>query len=329
MHDRVSTGINGMGRFGLHLLQYWIEHYDNAHFSIDYINDDYLTLDKIEGIIQNDKYLRLKSYLSFTENAIVVQLPGGNVKSIPYTNTDHEAIAWLGKPSLFLECSGKHTKKTDWHTVLTGATKHVIISATSWTADQILVYGFNHANKKNGKAEVVSYGSCTVNAYVPLAQLIHENYGVIDSDVNVIHNVPVHQIDAFDTLERKGCTLEVVAPHLLEFLTADNFVVNYTLVPYSGVSMLDYRFRIKSDVSEEAIKSALKNAVTEGKLKGLYALAPSDQGPDEHKFTSYSAVLIEPSIKRVGDNIYINAYFDNENSVNRYFDLANYFTEEV
>ena len=28
--------------------------------------------------------------------------------------------------------------------------------------------------------------------------------------------------------------------------------------------------------------------------------------------------------KKLGNNIYLQAYFDNENSVNRYFDLANY-----
>lgn len=328
MADKVFAGINGLGRFGLHLLQYWIEHYSEAQFDINYINDDYLTLSKVGEIIQGDQYLRLKSFVSIVDQTMVIKLPNGARHKIAYTNKNQEDIPWIGQPDLFLECSGKHTKKPDWQSVLVSSTKRVIISATSWNADQILVYGFNHTNLKNDD-KVLSYGSCTVNAYVPLAKLIHDNYIIEDSDVNVIHNVPIHQADSFNTLERRACTLELVAPHLLDFLNKDNFVVNYTLVPYTGVSMIDYRFRITSDTSEQAIVSTLKDAINNGSLKDLYLLSVADNGPTEHKFSPYSAILMQPSIKLAGKNLYIQAYFDNENSANRYFDVANYLTTKT
>ncbi len=258
-----------------------------------------------------------------------MQLPDGSTKIIPYTNVEYDQIPWLGKPALFLECSGKQTRKEGWNETLTGDTKHVIVSATSWTADQILVYGFNHEEFARDKHGAISYGSCTVNAYVPLAQLLHEQYGVLDSDVNVIHNVPVRQLESFDTIERRECTLELVAPHLLDFLDASNFLVNYSLVPYAGVSLIDYRFRLKAGDSEESIKAFIRDAIKAGSLRRLYGLVATDNGPEEHKFTSHSAVLVEPSIRRVGENLYLSAYFDNENSVNRYFDLTNYLTRRT
>ena len=49
-----------------------------------------------------------------------------------------------------------------------------------------------------------------------------------------------------NTLTRKFCTLEKSAPNLLPFLNENNFVVNYTLVPFSGVSMIDFRFKIRN-----------------------------------------------------------------------------------
>ena len=39
-----SAGINGFGRFGLHLLKYWLDRNNEANFTIYYINDDTLTI---------------------------------------------------------------------------------------------------------------------------------------------------------------------------------------------------------------------------------------------------------------------------------------------
>ena len=70
-------------------------------------------------------------------------------------------------------------------------TKLVIISATSWDVDKTIIYGFNHKDFSNNY-KIISYGSCTVNAYVPIANFINEQYSIIDSDVNVVHNTCIY-----------------------------------------------------------------------------------------------------------------------------------------
>ena len=55
-----SAGINGFGRFGLHLLKYWIDNYDKTKFDIEYINDDFLDQNKILEIIKNDTKIKFK-----------------------------------------------------------------------------------------------------------------------------------------------------------------------------------------------------------------------------------------------------------------------------
>lgn len=322
MNNLPSAGVNGCGRFGLHLLQYWVDNFANAKFTINYVNDDFLDLQKIKEIIEEDKYLKLRNYTEFTDKALVVSLPSGVNHHIEYTNQSIESIPWLGKPGIFLECSGKYTQKKDWGRELVDNTQQIIISASSWTADQILVYGYNH--QQHLDSSVVSYGSCTVNAYIPLAEVLNTKYGITDSDVNIIHNVPAYQLKSFDSLKRRTCTLESVAPYLLPFLNSSNFKVNYTLVPYDGVSIIDYRFRLKNPVSREKFISFLEESINHGPLKNLYGISSVDNGPKEHKFSSNSAVLIKGSIEVKENNLYIQAYFDNENSVNRFFDLTNY-----
>ncbi len=315
------AGINGFGRFGLHLLRYWSEQIDSARFSINYINDCRLSLADIEAILATDRYFSNHNY-TFEENAILIHLKNGSTHRVEYTNDSDSDIAWVDNVELFFECSGQHTANDDARLFIGKRTRHVLVSATIGKPDFIAIYGYNHRELPRDR-HLLSYGSCTVNAYVPIAAMINDEFGVIDSDVNVIHNVPEYQLQNFDTLKRKACTLQAAAPMLLPFIHNDNFLVNYTLVPYSNVSIMDFRFRLQNHKDRD-IKQALLQGISGGVLNDLYGVVQNDNGPEEHKFTTASAVLVESSIQLVGDNLYFQAYFDNENSVNRYFDIGNY-----
>ena len=152
----------------------------------------------------------------------------------------------------------------------------------------------------------------------------YQVYGIVDADVNVVHNIQKYRLKSNDTLNRKFCTLEKSGPQLLKCLSKKNFSVNYTVVPYTGVSMIDFRFRLKKCPTLNQLIMTLENAIYEGQLKGLYNMHDADRGPEVHNCTPFSAVFIKENLKIVKDQVYIFSYFDNENSVNRYYDLANY-----
>ena len=46
----VEAGINGFGRFGLHLLKYWLDRNDISKFTISYINDDFLNINQKKAV---------------------------------------------------------------------------------------------------------------------------------------------------------------------------------------------------------------------------------------------------------------------------------------
>ena len=144
------------------------------------------------------------------------------------------------------------------------------------------------------------------------------------SDVNVVHNIQNYKLKNFNTLVRKFCTLEKSGPNLLKFLNKDNFNVNYTVIPYDGVSIIDFKFLLKKTKNLSTIIKSLKNEIKNGSLKNLYSIKKNDLGPEVHKFSTSSAVIIEDLIKLRGNFLYITCYFDNENSVNRYYDTLNY-----
>ncbi|MEJ2340556.1 MAG: hypothetical protein P8Y15_16925, partial [Gemmatimonadales bacterium] len=243
-----------------------------------------------------------------------------------YSTGAAKAAPWLGATDLLLEASGLHVAADDCRGFLCGITLQVLISATAETADQTLIYGFNH-DGWTPSHRIVSYGSCTVNAYVPLAAWIHDRYGVLDSDVNVIHNSPEYRM--CNTLERSTCTLERSGPSLLEFLMPESFAVNYTIVPYSGVSIIDFRFRTRRPVSRDVFVRDLRAAFEAGPLASLYAIEETDTGPEPHVCTPYNVVFIADRIRARGQNLYLQAYLDTENSASRFFDLADYVSRRL
>ena len=326
---KTIAGINGFGRFGLHLTKYWLDRRDESAFTINYINDDTLTIDQAIEILNNDEEVIFNKYkIKKLKSRIRFLKPNGVADEIEYTNSDKNYIPWLGKPKLFFECSGKNTVKKDCVKFPTGKTKVVIISATCWDADKTLLYGFNN-KEYNKKYKIISYGSCTVNAFVPLGAYMDKLYGIMDADVNVVHNIQKYRLEDNNTLNRKFCTLERSGPQLLKCLNKKNFKVNYTIVPYTGVSMIDFRFRLKKCPSLDQFIKTIEKEIHEGKLQGLYNMHESDRGPEVHNCSPFSAIFIKENLKIINDQVYIFGYFDNENSVNRYYDLANYIANPI
>lgn len=320
------AGVNGFGRFGLHFLKYYLLNYKNSKFKIKYINDENLKTANIFNIIKYDKYLNFSKFkVKKKKNCLFFNLNKKIIKII-ISNKKLNKLSWNNEIDLLLECSGKYTQKKKLHFLNAKKNiKHIIISATSWDCDQTLIYGLNH-NKFNKKKKHLSYGSCTVNAFSVFGDYINKTYGIKDSDVNVVHNVPEYKITKFSIIKKKFCTLESMAPKLIHGITKSNFSVNYTLVPYSGVSMIDFRFKVKKKITKKNFIKKLKDSISRGNLKYLYGYTQKDKDPNNFKESKNNCDFILEKTKIINDNLYLCAYFDNENSVNRYYDLTNYIS---
>ena len=314
-----SAGINGFGRFGLHLLKKWLDDFKKSTVEIKYINDEKLNTNKIFNLIKNDYKLSFQKYkfkkinkktLSFEVNR--------KIFFINITKSQTEKIPWIGKPNLFFECSGRNLSKKKYLKVVKNNTKLVIISATSWDCDKTLIASCNDNEFNFKKHKVISYGSCTVNAFVPFASVLNQNFGINKSSINVIHNVPKYKLNNFNTLHRKFCTLELMGPKLLSFINKNNFNVNYTMVPYSGVSIMDFHFTLKKKINSKNII----NFLNKKKIKKLYKLIEFDNGPDSCREINFNAVFIKNSIKIKKNDLYIQSYFDNENSAYQFYVLV-------
>lgn len=325
---RPVCGINGFGRFGLHLLNAYLSENKAANIEICFINDEVIGVDRAYEIISKDGFVKIPEKFSVKKDGNYLVFD--DQIRILFTKQKATEVEWLGTPDIFLECSGAYRDKAQVAPFLKGNTNKVLISATSYDVDQTLLFGFNHDNYDDS-AEVISYGSCTVNAYVPFAQEVDRQFGIRSSSTNIIHNVPQYQIDSgkATSLTRRFCTLQAMGPKLLPFINDNNFKVNYTLVPYAGVSIFDFAFQLNKQYSGSSFVSDLLSNSGNPLLSQLYSTVKEDNGPDEHKLTRSSAVFVEDSCSTVGDTVHLFSYFDNENSVNRYMDLLQFIASKI
>ncbi|TCS37985.1 glyceraldehyde 3-phosphate dehydrogenase [Paucimonas lemoignei] len=319
----ISAGLNGLGRFGLHLLRRWLDKPESP-VRIVAINDAYRSLDAAVTLLRTDAKVSFADCdVSAEGETMVIARRGQPAVRLAYTHGPAAQAGWRGQTEWWLECSGQHTAAHECREFLTGRTRRVIVSATCVDADQTLVYGYNH-DSLDPAAQVISYGSCTVNAFVPLAHWLHRLHGVAEAEVGVIHNVPQHKLAAHPQPERRACTLQYMGPRLLPFLEPERFHVDYVLIPYTGVSLIDFRFRLASPAKEASLLDALEAACRAGELQGLYRLADEDSDPASWAMSPESAILLRPRIRLSGDRLFLPAYFDNENSATRYLDLLEY-----
>ena len=57
--SKITCGMNGFGRFGLHLLNYYLDPKNESSFDLKYINDDLLNINQALDIIVHDKYVKI------------------------------------------------------------------------------------------------------------------------------------------------------------------------------------------------------------------------------------------------------------------------------
>jgi glyceraldehyde 3-phosphate dehydrogenase len=315
----LNAGLHGFGRFAQHLLFSWLSH--SRQFSIPYLVDEILSLEDVYQLITDHDRLDFSRFSPRlgAEGVVLIHSDGGEVE-INYTCGIAAEVPWLGEVDLWLECSGRNSSIAACEPFMKGRTRQAIISATCWDADQTLVMGLNE-NQWSSRAKVLSYGSCTVNAFVPLADWLHQQYGVQQAYVNVVHNLPQHQLPAHSDPEWKICTLEKMAPRILPWLSNEQIFVSYATVPYAGGSLIEFNFRLNRVPSKQEVLQKLQHAL-ENTLKGLYRIETEDSGVVGVLGARENAVFPLSGIEVIGDNLRFRGYFDNENSAVRYLQLV-------
>ncbi|MCR8659730.1 type I glyceraldehyde-3-phosphate dehydrogenase [Paenibacillus endoradicis] len=102
-------------------------------------------------------------------------------------NRNPEELPWgeLGV-DIVLECTGFFTTKEAAEKHLKGGAKKVVISAPATGDMKTIVYNTNH-DILDGTETVISGASCTTNCLAPMAQVLNEQFGIVQGLMTTIH----------------------------------------------------------------------------------------------------------------------------------------------
>jgi len=336
------VGINGLGRIG-RLLARRITERDDARAS--------LTLAAANELADAETVAHLLKYDSthgrFGESVVV---GGGGVhiagQAIPLT---HDASlgngVWASQGvELVIDCTGEELNRATACHYLGGSVKRVLLSQPgSADVDATVIWGLNqHALTPD--LEIVSAGSCTSNALMPILAIVDEALGINAGIITTIHSAMNDQpvIDAYhhtDLRKTRAAFHSVIPietglaqgverflPHL-----GDKIQARALRVPTLNVSSLDVVLAVGVETTVESVNQMIRDASPQ--FGGV--LTVNDEPLASCDFLGMDASCIVDATQTqvsAGRLIKLMIWFDNEWAfANRMVDIAiamSYFEDE-
>jgi glyceraldehyde 3-phosphate dehydrogenase len=316
----INVAISGFGRIGRLVLRSVIEN-KRKDINIVAINDlapvetnaFLLSYDSIHG--------PLKEKVSIKNGHIII----GKKKIAVLKERDPKQLPWKKlKIDIVFECTGLFTSKDTASMHLKAGAKKVLVSAPCSDADKTIVYGVNHETLTK-KDIIVSNASCTTNCLAPVTKVLNDNFGIVHGYMTTIHAYTGDQ-KVLDTYHSDPRRARAAALSMIPTSTGAAKAVGLVMpelagkldgtairVPTPNVSLIDFKFVTKKNVTAANINKAMTKASKSKNLKGILTvnsepLVSSDfnHNPASSNFDLTQTQVIDGTFGRV------LSWYDNE-----------------
>jgi len=326
---KMKVGINGFGRIGRVFFRAAFDKLDIAGIN---------SLDSLDGLVHLLKYDSAHGIFNADvshdgENIIV------NGKKIPVSKTkDPAQIPWKQwGVDLVMECTGALKGKDDYQKHLTAGAKKVMISAPADGVDLTVVYGINHKQYDANQHNFLSNASCTTNCLAPLAKVLNDSFGIESGTMMTIHSYTNDQ-RILDSSHKDMRRARSAAVSMIPTTTGAAKAVGLVLpelkgkidglsvrVPTPNVSLVDFTFNAKKDLTAQEINAALKKAAS-ADLKGVLAVEEHELVSVDFNGNPHSSIVdAKTTMVVAGRTAKVLSWYDNETGFsNRMVDMAIY-----
>ena len=325
---RIKVGINGLGRIGRMIIRSIIEK-GNKNIEIKHINNrtssetssTLLKYDSIHG--------KFNAEINFDEKHLII-----NKNKITFSQeTNLNNINWKKYDVDYVfECTGKFNSKDKLEPHLKNGAKKVIVSAPCKNADKTIVFGVNELELKKND-QIISAASCTTNCLAPVAFVLNENFEIEKGFMTTIHAFTSDQ-RILDNSHKDPRRARSASQSIVPTSTGASKTIGEIIpslkgklegvamrVPTPNVSLIEFVFCTKKDLSVEKINSVFqsfskKNKVLEFTKEKLVSI--------DFNHNPASSIVDGSLTNVIGKNMgKISAWYDNEwGFSNRMCDIA-------
>lgn len=324
---KIKVGINGFGRIGRAAFKIMLE---RNGFDVVAVND--LTdVETLAHLLQYDSvYGKFQHGVAVDGAAIKVDKETFQV----FSEKDPSKLPWasLGV-DVVLECTGIFRTSELAQAHIEAGAKNVIISAPAKDGETpTVVKGVN----EEVSGQIVSNASCTTNCIAPVAQVMHEVFGVKKACMTTIHAYTADQrlVDAPHKDKRRG---RAAAQNIIPTTTGAAIATTKVIpelqglfdgmavrVPVACGSLADFVFVIDKQTTVKEVNEALEAAARQDRYKGILEVT-NEPLVSSDVIGNQASSVVDLNLTNVidGDLVKVVAWYDNEWAYsNRLVDMA-------
>jgi glyceraldehyde 3-phosphate dehydrogenase len=316
----MKLAINGFGRIGRNAFKIaW----DKFQGQIDFVAiNDITTPSVLAHLLKYDSNYGIWNHeVSATDKSIVV-----DGKDIPvYATKEPSELPWgqIGV-DVVIESTGLFVSEEGMHKHIQAGAKRVVLSAPAKGGNvPTYVLGVNGHNY-NGE-ELINNASCTTNCITPVAQIIHEKFGILKAMMTTIHSYTASQ-SLQDGPKKDIREARAAAENIVPTTTGAAIATTQVIpelkglfdglsirVPTPVVSLADFTFLVGKKTSVEEVNTVLREASKEQRFQGIFTYSDEELVSSDYKGNSYSSIA-DLKLTRVidGDFVKVVAWYDNE-----------------
>ena len=222
-----------------------------------------------------------------------------------------------------VDCTGKFTHRQGAQKHITAGAQRVLISAPAHDEDIAIIPGVNEQLFDAKKHKIVSLGSCTTNAFMTTVKALDDAFSITRGFMTTTHAYTNSQVlldvDAKDLRFSRAAALNIIPatsgaskmlgkvfPHLDKKIS-----VMAIRVPVGKVSLIDFVFETKKDLSVDGIHAAFM-AAAKGGMKNILALTMEPLVSSDFSGNDNS-VIIDGILTNVNGSMgQVFGWYDNE-----------------
>jgi glyceraldehyde 3-phosphate dehydrogenase len=318
----MNIAINGFGRIGRTFLRTVLQDANaRKKLSVVAINIGPSDLKTTAHAFKYDTLMgTYPEQVTLKDNTLMV----GDLAIEIIAQADPAKIDWKSrKIDWVVESSGHFTKREKAMLHIESGATSVLITAPAKGEDITIVPGINSAVYDPSRHHLVSIGSCTTNAIVPLLSVLHDTFEITQSYMTTIHAYTNTQVllDLQDHDPRKS---RAAAINIIPTSTGASSVVTKILptlegrfegtslrVPVAKVSLIDLVFTTKKAIDTATVNSALKQAA-QGKLKNIMEYTEEELVSSDFAGNPHSVIIDSKLTLAQGTMGKVFGWYDNE-----------------
>ena len=316
------VAINGFGRIGRNAFKIAFARPDLRIVAINDLTD---TRTLAHLLKHDSNYGAYKHDVSYDDTHIIVD----GKKIIVTAEKEPQKLPWKKlKIDVVIESTGRFVKGEDAGLHVKAGARKVVISAPAKGDDSQVathVIGVNEDKLDTGKVNVYSNASCTTNCITPVAAVIEEAFGIEKAMMTTTHSYTASQAlqdaPSKDLREGRNAAENIVPTSTGATIAAAKalpalegvFQGLSVRVPTPVVSLADFTFLVKRDVTVEEVNAVLKKAAASPRFRHVLAYTEEELVSSDFIGNPHSSIVDSKLTNVVGGNMLkVVAWYDNE-----------------